>query len=455
MDALSLLVLLLDPVRYRLDYPQPNGKIQVTIRAPQDSAGPRTLVMPRAIPMGYGEQHYDRFVDRVTTGSEVTREEGPRWRLGPVRSVSYEVDIGAMEQKILEASDTSKARPGYLGLLGYSVFGYLEGLEDRTVELEVAGPKGWPIFLTLAPGGAASGTAPDFYALADSQVILGPRARFSRVKAKAPFHLAVYDEGDSDDAIMGRTAAEALDLLIDYFGSTPFRHYTAHLELLKPVSPMHTYGFSMEHLDSTTIFLLEQDGLHSKSTPDAVARFRFNLAHHIAHAWIPKRCYGEGYFPFQWELAPLMDTIWFAEGFGQYAAMAALATGLEEPEASRYLDGMIERRFRSRLGSSPPFLRRMTLAELSRVASTRYAQDFRTGQAVFARGGMMAAEMDARIRERTGGRMRLREALRHLVAWSARNRRAFRMDELPRLLSEATGVDVRDILDQWSAPQVN
>ena len=33
-----------------------------------------------------------------------------------------------MEREILGASDSSRARPDYVGLLGYSVFGYLEGL---------------------------------------------------------------------------------------------------------------------------------------------------------------------------------------------------------------------------------------------------------------------------------------------------------------------------------------
>ena len=50
-------------------------------------AAARALVMPRAIPMGYGEQRYDAFVRDVTAfagttaGRAAPREEGPRWRL--------------------------------------------------------------------------------------------------------------------------------------------------------------------------------------------------------------------------------------------------------------------------------------------------------------------------------------------------------------------------------------
>ncbi len=86
--------------------------------------------------------------------------------------------------------------------------------------------------------------------------------------------------------------------VIAYFGGAPFPHYTILIELLRPVSPEHRSGFSMEHLDSSTYYLGMDRGITSKSTAEQRDRERFNFAHHIAHAWVPKRAYGEGYFPF-------------------------------------------------------------------------------------------------------------------------------------------------------------
>jgi predicted metalloprotease with PDZ domain len=173
----------------------------------------------------------------------------------------------------------------------------------------------------------------------------------------------------------------------------------------------------------------------------------FNFAHHITHAWVPKRAYGEGYFPFQWELAPVLDSIWFAEGFGQYAAIMALAA--DRPDPSAYRQGMLTRRFESTIATAPPFLKRMPLVELSRVASTRYAEDFRTGRLVFSRGGLMAAALDDRIRAETKGAKSLRDALRFLVAWSAQEHRGFKVEELAGLIERATGVDTRGVVDEW------
>ena len=79
-----------------------------------------------------------------------------------------------------------------------------------------------------------------------------------------------------------------------------------------------------------------------------------------------------------------------------------------------------------------------------------YSHDFRIGRNVFSRGALMAADMDDRIRERTGGAKSLRDALRFLVTWTREHRRAFETDELPDLIREAAGVDVRDIFARWS-----
>ena len=126
------------------------------------------------------------------------------------------------------------------------------------------------------------------------------------------------------------------------------------------------------------------------------------------------------------------------------------AAGTPDPAAFR--EGMLQRRFRANVDSAPPFLRRLPLVELSRVASTRYAEDFRTGRLVFSRGGLMAAAIDDRIQRETRGARSLRDALRFLVAWTEREKRAFTLDELPGLLREATGVDVSAVVAEWLKP---
>jgi hypothetical protein len=41
-----------------------------------------------------------------------------------------------------------------------------------------------------------------------------------------------------------------------------------------------------------------------------------------------------GYFPFSWELAPVIDTIWLSEGFARYIAIDALADTMPKAEGA-------------------------------------------------------------------------------------------------------------------------
>jgi predicted metalloprotease with PDZ domain len=443
------------------------GIVSMRIDLPPGPAGTRQFIFPRAIPMGYGEQPFDEFVSSVAASDAsgaalaVEREEGPRWLLGStaaaVARIEYEVDVARMEQEILAASDTSKVRTGYLSLLGYSVFGYVEGLEENGVRLELDLPDDWPLLTTLAPShplpsGGASALAANFYALADSQIVAGPKLEVRVLETRPKAYFALYAEGETDAGLLSQLAQEALRRTTEYFGDAPFDHYTVLQELLDPISGNHRYGFSMEHLDSATFYLAKDAGLTASSAESDRARVLYNFAHHFSHAWIPKRSYGKGYYPFTWELAPLLDTIWFSEGFAQYAAIEALADARPKDEARSYRESMLERRFRQNVEGAPAFLRAMPLVDLSRVASTRYSEDFRTGRLVFSRGGLMAAEIDDHIRKESRDTRRLRDALRHLVAWSRKNDRPFAIEELPGIFEEATGIDTRAIFERWLKP---
>lgn len=391
-----------------------------------------TFVMPRAIPMGYGEQRYDRFVSNL----DGEREEGPRWKLKQARSIQYDVDVRRMEREILSAADTSKLREKYAGFLGYSIFGFAEGMEELPARLQIHAPEGWAFVSTLSPIGAEM-KAKNFYALADSQIAMGPAMKVASLGDN--LFLALYAEQEIDAARIGSLARQAMTKVKSYFGTTPFPSYTVHMEILKPISEEHQYGFSMEHMDSGTFYLRPQDVTDDRRT-------RYNFAHHFAHSWIPKRCYGTGYFPFRWELAPVLDSIWFAEGFGQYAAIAALAEN--EAERQRYIDA----RFRTLLRRSPDFLQRMPLVDLSYIGSTRYSEDFRVGRTLFARGGLLAAEIDDFVKAKTKDAKSLRDALRYLIAWTAKENRAWKIDELPIRIREATGVDTTAIFRKWLTP---
>ncbi|MCI0486515.1 MAG: hypothetical protein L0229_07930 [Blastocatellia bacterium] len=452
-------------VSYHCQYDKPGDTaVRITLKLPEKSPGPLTFIIPRAIPMGYANVRYDRFIEDLQAFSDkgdplkVERQDGPRWKVGQageiVGRITYKVDIARMEREIHSAADASKLRAGYAGLLGYSVFGYVEGLEEKRVRLQIDAPERWLVFTTLSPQAPSAvktteAEAPNFYALADSQIMMGPDLRVRRFESAVPLYVVVYAETEIEIQMLGRIASDALNKVVAYFGSAPFAHYTVHQEYLRPVSASHEYGFSMEHLNSGTFFMGVDRALTARASPEIQRGIFLNFVHHIAHSWIPKRSYGEGYFPFNWELAPIIDTIWLSEGFIRYVSIEITGEQVADPEAYRksVLDS-----FRRYTKESPAFIRKMSLIELSRTGSTLYSEDFRIGRNLFMRGALMAADIDERIRKQTGGKKRFRDLLRYLVAWSERERRAFRTEELPAIFKKATGVDVESVIRRWLRP---
>lgn len=207
----------------------------------------------------------------------------------------------------------------------------------------------------------------------------------------------------------------------------------------------------MEHLDSSTYFLGVDRVINSNTTRQQLETERFNFAHHIVHSWIPKRCYGTGYLPFNWELAPLIDTIWFNEGFARFITSEALTEHLPEKESQEIRKRRSDL-LRQTIAGMPEFIRKMPLVELSRVGSLMYSEDFRTGRTLFAKGALMAEEIDVMIRQKTSGKKRLRDSLQAMMSWSRKSERAFRLDELPGLIGAPVGVDEKEIkavIDRW------
>ena len=451
-------------VAYELRYAgadDPRVSLRITVESPLPA--PAALVIPRSYPGGYSFVRYDDFVEDVNASSpdgkslECKKDaDGPRWAIGQegerISRIEYRVNVGRMEDRIRDSVDSSKIRKNYVGLLGYSVFGYIDGLEQAPVSLQVDGPGDWPVLSTLDARatvlkGTAKAQAANYNILADSQIVMGPGVQFRRLPGKIDLLVAVFSEGDEDVDAESKLARVALDRVQEYFGDTPFPSYTVVLELLRPREG-HDYNFSQEH-DTSGTFSLSVDratNAHSADSHDYSALL--NYAHHMAHSWVPKRVWGVGYRPFNWELPPVIETIWFNEGFGRYAGMQALAAGLPEGEQKTRREREMTRT-RGFLDGAPPFIKRMPLTLLSQEASFLYARDFRTGMNIFGRGFLMAAEMDDRIQAQTGGKKSLRDAFRALLAWSAKNQHALQVEEMTRIISESTGIDVRDIVARW------
>ncbi|MCU0381091.1 MAG: hypothetical protein MUE58_07860, partial [Chitinophagaceae bacterium] len=259
-------------VRYTIRYSETTRPyVVVTIEPATPLPSPVQFIMPRSIPGSYSISRYDLFLDSVVAINSQGRRipmtrhstDAPRWEYkgegGALMRIEYRVHIDKME-RLNTPSDASLLRPGFAGILNYSVFGWIEGLDREPVQCRVETNGDWPIFSTNVPSVIpASGSlvfkADDYAALADGQIFIGPRFRVKSYPGKMPLYVVSYsqtmDEYLDDYGSMG---VECMGILDNYFGELPFPHYT--LVLSKALQPDGRVApaFAMEHRNSSTFF---------------------------------------------------------------------------------------------------------------------------------------------------------------------------------------------------------
>jgi len=435
------------PMVYNLAYSGQSDYVTIHIRFEKPIIDP-VLVIPQSAPGTYEITRYIDFIDQVSATD--VRGKTHAGVLGDgsffkfpkaeaITSITYQVDIRDMETRLLGTFASSKLRQNYLGVLGYSVFGFVEGTETWPIDLGIITPETWPIFTTISPKitpekGTLELRISKFAQLADAQFLMGTEIQLHQVpEAPIPLFIALYSEAPIAIEKVGVRALDALNRLQEYFGFVPMPHYTLCYEFTQPISERHDYGFSIEHLNSMTASLdvSQIDGADSN-----MRKFR-SMIHHMGHAWIPLRAYGQGYSPFAWQPAPLQDTIWLNEGFIWYVTTYHC---MEDTNLDFY---------HNIVNNAPEFIRKLSLKELSLLGSTQYSLDFRIGKNLFARGALLAHALDQHIINQSAGKKSLLDVIKYLMDYTKTHLEGFRYEQFPNLLKQATTVDCDAIWEAW------
>lgn len=443
----SFLIAQNDILKYSLEHNKKSKNVTVTIEF--DSINTRThyLIMPRSAPGTYEITDYPNFIENieaVTLNDSIIKGQRGRGSIlffrqnAIINKISYDVNIVKMEAEFKGGFASSKIRENYLGILGYSVFATIPGFENKSIELEIYSDEQWPVFTTLKPSVNKSNklnlTVSNYSILADAQYLFGHDVQVFQVKdAEIPLFVTAYAETEINIQEIGRRALLSLQGLSGYFGYVPMPHYTLCYEFLKPYSDEHSYGFSMEHLNSMTASLSISSAITEYEQKANIS----GIVHHMGHSWIPLRSYGKGYRPFDWGSAPIIETIWLNEGFIWY--VTTIIT--DSPETINFFKNVIE--------YAPSYIKEKSLKELSQLGSSQYSGDFNIGRNLFSRGALMAYEIDNKIKKTTDNEKTFKDALIGLLNWTERHDRAFEYSEIETILSQSTGVDLSEIWLKW------
>lgn len=433
-----------------------NSIVKITIQLSTPVAG-ASFIMPRSIPGGYQIYSYDKFISvlyAVSVDNEKLQmkkdvNDAPRWYCTDtnkkISGIEYEVDLDKMERNF-SPGDASIIRSGFAGILNYSIFGWIEGTERQAVQCTIKTFNSWPIFTTLRPSaspatGSLKFAADNYYSLADAQTFMGPGFRVKEFPAPVPLFVVSYCQTTNeylDD--YAEQEIISMGILKDYFGELPFRHYSLMLRKAIPLESVSAPALAMEHLQSSTFFGDTSGIRTAPMSKQQIIQTIPTYLHHMGHAFIPLRCYGDTYKPYVMEIPPIINNIWFNEGFMWFLPYDTLKN---ERWKNIFNDAVYK---------TSPGIKKMGLEQLSQIASTMYGIDFRLGKAVYSRGALMAIEMNDYIKKKTGNRKSMKNVFRYLYMWAKENKRPFTMDEFPALINKACGVDVDAIYQKWQLP---
>jgi predicted metalloprotease with PDZ domain len=195
--------------------------------------------MPRSIPGTYGITPYDHFIhelyaiDRQKLKHLMIKDENdaPRWNIVDsgkmISSIEYIVDLDKMERTFAPA-DASIIRGDFAGILNYSVFGWVEGQENDSIQCVIETFSTWPVFSTLQPDtmmlkGRSVFNVNNYYTLADAQIFMGPGFHVKKYMGIVPLFIASYVEHGIeylDD--YGKQGMISLGILKAYFKELHF-----------------------------------------------------------------------------------------------------------------------------------------------------------------------------------------------------------------------------------------
>jgi predicted metalloprotease with PDZ domain len=445
-------------VTYTLTYNDSSTSvIKISIEPSTFLTAPVSFVMSRSIPGAYSICVYDHFIEHLVAinskGKKIAmlkdQNDAPRWYCNdsssPIIRLEYEVNIKKMEMK-MAPSDASVVRQGFAGILNYSVFGWIDGLEKRPVKCVIETFDQWPVYTTLAPAAALKKgglvfNADNYFTLADGQIFIGPRFRVKAFEGIVPLYVVSYSQTEDeylDD--YGRQGISSMGILLDYFGELPFKQYSIMLSKALPLETGSAPALGMEHLQSATFFGDSSGLRRSAMSKEDLINTMPTFLHHMGHSLLPLRCYGDRYHPYVSEIPSIISNIWFNEGFMWFLPYDTL-------QLQRMMDN-----FNNSVYHTAPAIKSLSLQQLSQLASTTYGTDFRIGRSVYSRGALMALEMDHYLKEKSGGKKSMKDVFHYLYQWAKQQQRPFTMEEFPLLLNQACNINLDAIYEKWQLP---
>jgi predicted metalloprotease with PDZ domain len=445
-------------IRYQITSRNPGSHyFDVSIRIDKPDPAGQQLRLPNWIPGSYMIRDFARNLLDLRAfdhAGELAIEQLDKsnWRVAASSGeMSVEYKVYAKDLSVRAAHlDHSH---GYYN--GSSVFVEILGQGDQPCEVLIEKPDAaccadWKLATSLKRKQAeiyAFGLyeALDYDDLIDHPVEMSAFTRITFEACGVPHDIILTGRFECDEARLAADLKTICEHHIRFFGEpAPMDYYQFQVMVVG-----EGYG-GLEHRASTS--LIASRASLPKSGQDRVGDdyrdFLGLCSHEYFHTWNVKRIKPEVFQPCALQHEVYTDLLWAFEGITSYYDDLGLRRcGLIDTESYLELLAQTMTRVQRGIGRS-----RQSAAESSFNAWTKfYKQDENAANAIvsyYAKGCLIAACIDLKMRELTDGIKSLDDVMRRLWQAYREQGKGVEPDGIQRLVSEITGVDLGPFLDE-------
>ena len=387
----------------------------VTVFTEGLSSGNNIYNLPATVPGTYSNLNFGKFVtsfyayDKDGKELQVEKISTNQWKISNTENLAkldYDVedtfDSEISEGKVLPM-EGSGINNDFIVLNTFALLGYFEELQSEPIKLELDYNTDWTVGTSLIIDENGYYTAEGYDNLADSPILIGELTAASTTVRDIKVGVYVYSPDSTINAEKIMDAAEAiLHSASDFIGYSPVNQYNFLMCFLDMSTFMKT-GFAgagaLEHSYSSLFVFPAMGGISQEIKDD--------LAHEFLHILTPLNLHSNIIQPFNFEVPTASQHTWLYEGVTEWASdIMQLRSGLITIE--QYLERISEK-----LTINDRFRQDISLTDLSKqVYDEVITMQFLN---FYNKGAVVAALLDIRLLELSGGKQGLREIYLELL----------------------------------------
>src|SRR5580700_11928197 len=450
-----------DALHYELRFERPNTHLMdVTVRAAELEGPTVDFAIPDWAPGSYYLQNYSANIQGFhalgANGKELVwrKTDSQTWRVDLAGAKAVTISYQVFGDTLRNNQAQYNERHAFIG--GPSVWMYLVGGKERSVDLAIAVPPGWKVATGMERTSDHTFRAANYDWFADAPLEISDFAEKDFQVLGSTYHVIVHDvEGKKDFAKFAQDIQKFVETIVPMFSSVtgaeqaaPFKDYW----FLFHVWP--NTGGGLEHSNSTQIDF-SRDWDSQDPVPGYGNHYNLKLyvtAHEFFHAWNVKRLRPLPLGPFDYSQMVHTPSLWISEGItSYYGALALERAGLVTPQ--QYLDmiSQLITKFEAYPGRSERsiedtswdtwFPRESVIHQDNNLLNTWYSY--------YDGGQIIGHILDFAIRHNTNNQKSLDDWMRSLYSRHALPKSGFEPDDAIKAASQVAGTDVSGIFRQY------